>query len=334
MKQPLASKPIGPHESSQQGRIVEVPSVNSPQDRPDELLKVYPRQITTGTQRGVQTVGYGRDKLDAPNNQISASGLNNSETTVDISGSAAPSAGQVLLAVSSTSAEWASGQGSGDVSSNTSSSVNSEIALFSGTGGKTIKRATGTGVGHIASGVLSASNVVESEITLADNTTNDVSTTKHGFTPKAPNDSTKFLRGDATWAVPSGGGGSFTSGVNNARDMTTASGSLTIAHGLGKTPSFGIFDVYCLTSNTMNLFSHGTYNGTSQNCIAQGVDGTMGNIGYTDSQTNEVIYLQDNAGTKRQEATVAWDGTNLTFTFTKSGSPGSGGILLLWQVTG
>lgn len=34
----------------------------------------------------------------------------------------------------------------GDVSSNTSTSVDGEVALFSGTGGKTIKRATGSGI--------------------------------------------------------------------------------------------------------------------------------------------------------------------------------------------
>jgi hypothetical protein len=34
---------------------------------------------------------------------------------------------------------------------------------------------------------------------LADNTINDVSTTKHGFVPKAPNDSKKYLAGDGTW---------------------------------------------------------------------------------------------------------------------------------------
>lgn len=34
-----------------------------------------------------------------------------------------------------------------------------------------------------------------------DNTDLDVSITKHGLTPKAPNDTTKFLRGDGTWAV-------------------------------------------------------------------------------------------------------------------------------------
>ena len=46
--------------------------------------------------------------------------------------------------------------GGGDVSSNTATSVDSEIALFSGTGGKTIKRATTTGILKGTSGVISA----------------------------------------------------------------------------------------------------------------------------------------------------------------------------------
>lgn len=44
--------------------------------------------------------------------------------------------------------------GSGDVSSNTSTSVDSEIALFNGTTGKSIKRATGTGIATVSSGVF------------------------------------------------------------------------------------------------------------------------------------------------------------------------------------
>lgn len=51
---------------------------------------------------------------------------------------------------------WATPSGSGDVSSNTGTSVDSEVALFSGTGGKTIKRASATGIAKLASGVLSA----------------------------------------------------------------------------------------------------------------------------------------------------------------------------------
>lgn len=50
----------------------------------------------------------------------------------------------------------ADGAGTGDFSSNTSTSVDSEIVLFSGTGGKTGKRATTTGILKAASGVLSA----------------------------------------------------------------------------------------------------------------------------------------------------------------------------------
>ena len=47
--------------------------------------------------------------------------------------------------------------------------------------------------------------VKDSDLSLSDITTNDVSTSKHGFAPKAPNDTAKFLRGDGTWAVPAGG---------------------------------------------------------------------------------------------------------------------------------
>lgn len=43
--------------------------------------------------------------------------------------------------------------------------------------------------------------VTEGKITLVDVTTWDVSTSMHGFVPKAPNDTTKFLRGDGAWAV-------------------------------------------------------------------------------------------------------------------------------------
>lgn len=47
------------------------------------------------------------------------------------------------------------GTGGGDVSSNTSTSVDSEIALFSSTSGKVIKRATGSGTAVVTNGVLS-----------------------------------------------------------------------------------------------------------------------------------------------------------------------------------
>ena len=47
--------------------------------------------------------------------------------------------------------------------------------------------------------------IAEGALSLADVTTLDVSTSRHGFAPKAPNDTAKFLRGDGTWAEPAAG---------------------------------------------------------------------------------------------------------------------------------
>jgi hypothetical protein len=49
--------------------------------------------------------------------------------------------------------------GTGDFSSNTSTSVDGEVVLFSGTLGKTGRRSTGTGIARLASGVQSASEL-------------------------------------------------------------------------------------------------------------------------------------------------------------------------------
>jgi hypothetical protein len=60
---------------------------------------------------------------------------------------------------------WAAPAGGGDVSG-PASSVDSEVALFSLTTGKLLKAATGTGVAHLTSGVLSVSQVnLASEVT-------------------------------------------------------------------------------------------------------------------------------------------------------------------------
>ena len=48
--------------------------------------------------------------------------------------------------------------------------------------------------------------LAEAALALTDVTTNNVSATAHGFAPKFPNNTTTFLRGDGTYAAPSGGG--------------------------------------------------------------------------------------------------------------------------------
>lgn len=88
------------------------------------------------------------------------------------------------------------------------SSVEKEIALFDGTTGTLLERATGTGIVRVASGVYGTpGNVVESEITLADNTTNNASTSAHGFLKKLSNVATEFINGAGNWATPGGSSG-------------------------------------------------------------------------------------------------------------------------------
>lgn len=90
--------------------------------------------------------------------------------------------------------------GSGDVSSNTTTSVDSEVALFSGTGAKTLKRATGTGYAKLTSGVLSAqTGVPDSDVTFTNITTGNATASAHGYLPILANTGTKYLRDDGTY---------------------------------------------------------------------------------------------------------------------------------------
>lgn len=50
--------------------------------------------------------------------------------------------------------------------------------------------------------IPSYSAVIETDISLSDNTTNNASATKHGFLDKLPNNTTQFKRADGAWAVP------------------------------------------------------------------------------------------------------------------------------------
>lgn len=60
-------------------------------------------------------------------------------------------------------------------------------------------------LGHNHDGTYLPSGTKLDDLAAPDDTTDlDVSTTKHGLCPKAPNDTAKFLRGDGTWNSPSG----------------------------------------------------------------------------------------------------------------------------------
>lgn len=77
-------------------------------------------------------------------------------TVTHRSGAAAFPAGNVGIIFVARGDKGSDGSGTGDFSSNTATSVDGEIVLFSGTAGKTGKRATTTGVLKADSGVLAA----------------------------------------------------------------------------------------------------------------------------------------------------------------------------------
>ena len=93
------------------------------------------------------------------------------------------------------------------------------IGNTSGTNTRDVSVTDGSTIDFTLTGQALTAEVKDNSITeakqlLADNTTNDVSTSKHGYAPKLPNDATMYLNGTGTYSVPAGGGGG-TSATSN-----------------------------------------------------------------------------------------------------------------------
>jgi len=123
----------------------------------------------------------------------------------------------------------------GDFSSNTSTSVDGEIVLFSGTAGKTGKRATGTGIAKLTAGVLGTGTAKtdywDTSVFVASGGSHAIGLVPD---PGASAGTTKFLCEDATWKAPSAGllafAGSLTSVTNINITTTDTTGGITLAN--------------------------------------------------------------------------------------------------------
>lgn len=120
----------------------------------------------------------------------------------------------------------------------------------------------GAASSHISQGTVSA--LVEGDLSLTDITTANVSTTKHGFAPKLPNDATKYLDGTGSYSVPSGGGGVAPLWVPFAGQFTPGTGSSSVVIGgvafpASGAPSFGGGSITGFAYQALT-FAHGATN--------------------------------------------------------------------------
>ena len=118
----------------------------------------------------------------------------------------------------------------------------------------------------------------------------------------------------------------YTSNIDS-HDVSTTGGQ-TIAHGLGKAPKFvRIVALGPGLGSSVPASSEGTYNGTVQ-CNVN-VDGLTAN---TNSNNSQIITLNKVDGTNPHNATatIAFDATNITLTWSKNSTP-TGTASFMWE---
>ena len=86
----------------------------------------------------------------------------------------------------------------------------------------------------------------DSDLSTSDVTTNNVSTSKHGFAPKAPNDATKFLDGTGNYSAPGGAASktaSYAAVAGDSGKILSFNSASTVTLTLPSSPPSGTWNV-------------------------------------------------------------------------------------------
>jgi hypothetical protein len=124
----------------------------------------------------------------------------------------------------------------------------------------------------------------------------------------------------------------FKSGNTNYA-LNAASSIQTIAHGLGKIPSFVRINSHCGMGSSITMNCSGAYDGSNANYAYNA--SYPGNSSQVGNGTGYIIAMSyDNGFTDGQKASIMVDATNIYLSWTKVGTPATGTIAYVWEAYG
>lgn len=155
------------------------------------------------------------------------------------------------------------------------------------------------------------SAVTDAKLSTSDITTNNASTSKHGFAPKYPNDATKYLDGTGAYTVPAGSGGGIIQASRvtlTSGDLTTTSTSFTDATGLTTTLTTGAHRclVTCAFAAKMSTAGIVAYFDIAVDGTRVGQTGGLQLFSGSEFQTVTLSYLTDVLSAASHTIKVQW----------------------------
>lgn len=182
--------------------------------------------------------------------------------------------------------------------------------------------------------------IPETGLSFSDVTTNNVSTTKHGFAPKAPNDATKYLDGTGAYSVPPGTGTGTTTGSGTSGKMAAWTGANALGNATAHNASAPFAcpgtansataetcstpDTFTPASGDMFLYTQGTVANSGSFTVAinggsaltvkkQGCSVNLGLNDFLAGQQIPLTYNGTNLCAQGQLGNAAGGGTTVTY---------------------
>lgn len=125
------------------------------------------------------------------------------------------------------------------------------------------------------------------------------------------------------------------------KNITDASTTQNIPHGLGRVPKLVRIDGAVIITTAITQMCTGVYDGTNNNglsvCIGEGTSTAATDAVYTSTSIalgfSPLVATNPFTGANRQTGIITVDATNIIITWTKTGTVASLVASLLWQCT-